>query len=153
MTDTFRIFVRGVPVPKGSLRAFVVKTKRAAIAGERMSEQHFAHRAIVTSDNPKTRPWERLLRERISAEWEGPAWDGPLELTVTFSLLRPKSVSAKKRLWPDVRPDLDKLARAVKDALTGSGALRDDAQIVALVAEKRYGDEPGVMIELRKLGC
>jgi Holliday junction resolvase RusA-like endonuclease len=136
MTGTFRIFVRGVPAPKGSMRAFVVKG-----------------RPIVTSDNPKTRPWERLLRERISAEWEGPAWDGPLELTVTFSLLRPKSVSIKKRLWPDVRPDLDKLARAVKDALTGSGALRDDAQIVALVAEKRYGDEPGVTIELRKLGC
>ena len=50
-------------------------------------------------------------------------------------------------LWHDKRPDVDKLARAVLDAITESGTLRDDCQVVALSARKRYGP-PGVAITL-----
>lgn len=134
MTGPFRIFIRGVPEPKGSKRAFVVKG-----------------RAVTVDASPKTKPWERLIRDRISAEWEGPPLDGPIEMTLTFQLVRPQSVSAKKRPWPCVRPDGSKLQRAVEDALVAAGAINDDALIVSWTGQKVYGNEPGVEIEIRKL--
>jgi Holliday junction resolvase RusA-like endonuclease len=43
-----------------------------------------------------------------------------------------------KRSEPCVRPDVDKLARALLDALTGV-AYEDDGQVVALTVRKTYG--------------
>jgi Holliday junction resolvase RusA-like endonuclease len=37
-----------------------------------------------------------------------------------------------------VRPDIDKLCRAVLDAITMSGVIHDDAQVVSLFAHKFY---------------
>jgi Holliday junction resolvase RusA-like endonuclease len=41
---------------------------------------------------------------------------------------------------PCVRPDIDKLSRALLDALTGV-AYEDDGQVVALTARKSYGPD------------
>ena len=41
---------------------------------------------------------------------------------------------------PCVRPDVDKLARALLDALTGV-AYEDDGQVVTLTVRKRYGPD------------
>ncbi len=51
------------------------------------------------------------------------------------------------------KPDLDKLERAILDALTKSGVIKDDALVVDLVASKHYADEnrPGVLIELSRI--
>lgn len=70
--------------------------------------------------------------------------DGPIILTTTFVLPRPKS-APKRRVWPLVGKDLDKLARALCDALTQCGAWADDAQVVEMVAGKRYvGQDPAM---------
>jgi Holliday junction resolvase RusA-like endonuclease len=53
-------------------------------------------------------------------------YEGPVAALMVFWL--PNS--------PVARPDLDKLVRAVGDALTSAGAIRDDSQIVALMARK-----------------
>ena len=45
-----------------------------------------------------------------------------------------------------MRPDIDKLARAILDALTDARVWPDDGQVVTMHVEKRYG-EPGVEIE------
>jgi crossover junction endodeoxyribonuclease RusA len=47
-----------------------------------------------------------------------------------------------------VRPDLDKLVRAVLDALSEAGVWRDDAQVVSVVARKAYGSAPGLTVEI-----
>ncbi len=70
-----------------------------------------------------------------------------MKLEITFKLLRPKSVSAKKRPDPITRPDLDNLVKAVKDALNGV-LWRDDSQVIELEAKKIYGNPPGVEIEV-----
>lgn len=75
--------------------------------------------------------------------------EGPVKLAVSFTLPRPKS-APKWRLWPDKKPDLDKLVRAIGDALTQSGAISDDAQIVLLSADKQYGT-PQVSLLVRQL--
>ena len=70
----------------------------------------------------------------------------PIEMTIDFRLPRPKTV---RRNLPYVAPDLDKLIRAVLDALTGV-AYVDDGQVVTIKSTKTYGD-PGVKITLDTL--
>ena len=78
---------------------------------------------------------------------------GALTMSVTFVLPRPKS-APKRRIWPEVKPDLDKLVRALCDALTQCGAWGDDAQLIHLTATKRYVgtsdvlDVPGVVVDI-----
>jgi crossover junction endodeoxyribonuclease RusA len=78
---------------------------------------------------------------------------GALSMSVTFVLPRPKS-APKRRIWPEVKPDLDKLVRALCDALTQCGAWVDDAQLIHLNAVKRYAgtsdvlNVPGVVVDI-----
>ena len=56
--------------------------------------------------------------------------------------------------WCDKRPDRDKLQRAICDALTASGVIRDDAQIVAGDTHKTYANSPervGATITISRL--
>ena len=55
----------------------------------------------------------------------------------------------QRRVWPECRPDLNKLSRACLDALTGI-VWRDDSQVVRLEAEKEYG-VPGVVIWVERV--
>jgi Holliday junction resolvase RusA-like endonuclease len=64
---------------------------------------------------------------------------------------KPKS-AAKKLVYPTTKPDVDKLARAVLDGLVAGGAMKDDAQVSMVIAEKRYAIDraPGVVITMLK---
>jgi crossover junction endodeoxyribonuclease RusA len=81
---------------------------------------------------------------------------GALTMSCTFVLPRPKS-APKRRIWPEVKPDLDKLVRALCDALTQCGAWGDDAQLIKLTASKVYVGTsdvltvPGVIVEVNSL--
>lgn len=66
---------------------------------------------------------------------------GPVLLEVWFRLKTPARLATD---WPHHRPDVDKLSRAVLDALTGIAYL-DDAQVVGLAAWKVCGT-PGARI-------
>ena len=123
--------VYGTPQPKGSTRSFVKSGK-----------------AITTSDNPKLKDWQNIVA--MIAQFHRPKdglIQGPVSVRVKFSLIRPKSVSVKKRLLPITKPDLDKLTRSVCDALKGT-IYNDDSQVVELQARKEYGDSPGVRVEV-----
>lgn len=102
--DSFSFFVPGEPITEGSTRAFA--------SGQRV---------VVTHDRgPKLALWrlavqDAALKAAREAGWE-PHYDGPVRVTATFYLPRPKSAPAS-RYWPHVKPDLDKLVRAIGDAL------------------------------------
>jgi crossover junction endodeoxyribonuclease RusA len=66
-------------------------------------------------------------------------FEGAVEVRILFGILRPESVPARKRPHPTVKPDVDKLTRAVFDAIS-SVLYRDDAQVVHLQVRKRYVD-------------
>lgn len=75
---------------------------------------------------------------------------GPVSVRLDFVMPRPKS--APRRFTPPAvkRPDIDKLSRAVLDALTGI-CWHDDSQVIALTATKRLAEideTAGVHIEL-----
>lgn len=86
----------------------------------------------------------------------GPGWeplDGPLTVHLHVFLARPKTT--KYPGVPAGTPDLDKLQRAVGDALTLAGAISDDARIVSWHAHKRWavGCEPGARITVYEEGA
>jgi len=95
---------------------------------------------IVTSDNPKNKGWQQLVAEGASSALQGfePAeqLEGPVQLRVNFYLPRPKSLPKKVNSHLK-KPDLDKLVRAVKDALTRV-VWKDDSQVIELMASKAY---------------
>jgi Holliday junction resolvase RusA-like endonuclease len=137
---------RGIPVPQGSMRAFVR-----------------AGHAVVTSDNPLLRSWRRDVTEAAAEAFAGrPPLAGPVKVALAFTLPRPAGHFGKRGLLPSAprlpigaRGDLDKLCRAILDAITGAGLWRDDGQVVELGAVKCYGDQPGVhvkIVDLAELG-
>lgn len=132
--------VHGVAQPKGSARAFVPKGWT---------------RAVVTSANPKNKGWQQLVSEAASRALDAEAWPlaaGPVRLMVAFYLPRPKSLP--KRVTAHLKkPDLDKLTRSVKDALT-KVVWNDDSQVVQLKATKAYaadGESPRAVIVVTPL--
>lgn len=121
--------VYGVPQPKGSARAFVLKGNGDA-----------KPRAIVTSANPKNKGWQQLVAESASAAIstmpDFTVFAGPVRLRVSFYLPRPKAI--KNKVVPHTKkPDLDKLIRSVKDALKHV-AWNDDSQVNEIDATKAY---------------
>lgn len=119
--------VRGLPIAQGSVKAFVVRGQ-----------------ARVVSVSPKLRAWRETVAD-AARKWYGdaPLERGPVELTVYFSLPRPKKPKGDGRL-PIAYPDIDKLARGILDALTGVVYV-DDSQVTDLTLGKRFG-RPGVLI-------
>jgi Holliday junction resolvase RusA-like endonuclease len=125
MVLEFRVY--GVAQPKGSTRAFVPKGWR---------------RPVVTTDNGALKGWQQLVAAGASTALhrlpppDRLRLEAGVRLTVACYLPRPQALKAKAR--PHLTaPDLDKLVRAVGDALAGV-VYRNDAQIVDLVALKRY---------------
>lgn len=126
------------------------------------SKKAFAHRTtgriIVTDDNKRSKPWMQAVAAEAYNHVDE-LLDGPLELEVTFYLVRPKghygsgknsaTVKASAPAFPATRPDTTKLLRAVEDALTGV-AYRDDGQIVDQVARKRFGAPERAEIVVRR---
>lgn len=138
--DSFSFFVPGEPITEGSTRAFA--------SGQRV---------VVTHDRGASLTAWRLavkdaaLKAAREAGWE-PRHDGPVRVTVTFYLPRPKSVPAS-RYWPHVKPDLDKLLRAIGDALAPYrqvGVLCEDSRIVEWTARKLYDDSPGAWVRVSR---
>src|SRR5262245_22213868 len=100
-------------------------------------------RFIVKHDNhDKLLRWRYAVTEKAQELWGDTApLDVATSVSIQFWLPRPGSITQKKRPHPIKKPDLDKLIRAILDALTDASVLGDDAQVVHLVAHKFYGDD------------
>ena len=132
-SDTvIRFQVRGLPVPQGSTRAWVLHGK-----------------PVITSSAKGLNTWRRLVADVAQDYAPTEPWEGPVGIELHFGIPKPKSAPKKKRVWPDKRPDLDKLTRAVLDALTYV-VFADDSQVVELQASKDYG-APGVAVEVHRV--
>jgi len=126
--DPFRFEVQGEPVPQGSMR-------------------RGAHGTLFHVRGPALTKWRKAIA--ASARVGSPTatsetFAGALRVSVVFRVPKPVSV---RRALPSVRPDLDKLGRAVLDALTGV-LYADDGQVVELVLSKRYDSVPGATVEV-----
>ena len=105
------------------------------------------HGGLYEMSGKKLRPWREAIAWTMKAsEAHRDKITGPVGVEILFILPRPASA---KRAMPAVRPDLDKLARAMLDALKTGGAYDDDGQVVDLIVRKRYpvnGERPGAEV-------
>jgi crossover junction endodeoxyribonuclease RusA len=137
--------VLGEPQPQGSKT--IVQTR--------------GRRPRVIEDNPDTGPWrERVERHAIAALAGADLLDGPLRLRAVFVFARPRSHFGTGRnagrlkpsapLYVRTRPDVDKLLRALGDAVTQT-LITDDSRIVDVRAEKHYGSPPCAHVVIEQL--
>lgn len=139
-TDLSLIFsVSGLPAPSGSRRVVPIRRRDGSQTYRLVADK-------------KVSDWIATVRCKAQEAMAGqPPWDGPLHVHLEFRFPRPKSHYRggrrdKDRLRPNApklaakRPDLDKLCRAILDALTGVVYL-DDAQVAYLQARKAYTDD------------
>lgn len=129
--------VLGEPVPQGSMIPITRKGKTI----------------LIPDNSAGLKRWRGAVVAAARARVALAGWlvlDGPVALSVTFWLTRP--AAAKGRARPHVRPDLDKLVRAVMDALTEAGVWSDDSRVVRLSAAKHYAvATPGARIVIGPL--
>lgn len=131
-----RFFTAGIPAPEGS-------------------HKYIGHRGgkpVVAHDNLRLAGWRTLVARDArtaahTARWDTPH-DGPVAVEAHFYLPRPKR--PKFHDHAATKPDLDKLARAVGDALAApDGILSEDSRIVTWVLTKHWasdGQPPGVHV-------
>lgn len=96
----------------------------------------------------KTRQFEARLRALARDQYKSDPVKGPISLRCRFFLPKPRT-APRLRQYPDVRPDLDNLLKAVMDSLNGILWL-DDAQVVDIITGKRYG-APAINISVETL--
>jgi len=139
-----RFDVHGLPIAQGSKRVI--------------------GKAVIESNQAKLKPWRQDVAGAAVAAMNGSSpYSGPVSVKVMFFLPRPKShygtgrnsehLKSAAPVAPAVKPDVDKLTRAVLDALTGI-VFHDDSQVVDLYAHKvyaEYANYPGCMVEVRRV--
>ena len=136
--------VPGIPAPQGSFRPMVNKYtgKPVLVAGAQSG--YLRYRADI-----------RTAAQVAMREQGYTILSGAVGLYVAFTFPRPDShwlpVNSRRDApalkpgapqWLTSSPDVDKLCRAVLDALTGIAYL-DDAQVTAICGTKVYSDEWG----------
>jgi len=122
--------VLGEPTPEGSTRAYYIKA---------------LDRTVTTHQNKKgLQAWRSRVATEAQRALEGRDWKcdsgSAYSVEVDFVLSRPPSVPEHRRKRPTVKPDIDKLVRAVNDALTGI-LFTDDCQVISMTMSKDYSDE------------
>jgi Holliday junction resolvase RusA-like endonuclease len=139
------IRVHGSPAAQGSKRAVIHRS---------------TGRPVVIEQSKKVKPWRADVRAAAEQACAAAGPDrfplaGPVAVDITFTLPKPASAPKRRRTWPAVRPDLDKLVRSTLDALKSAGVYGDDGQVVQLGARKAYPGEhvqaltvPGAVIYL-----
>lgn len=126
---TLIAFVPGRPAPQGSKR--------------------YLGNGINVESSKAVAPWRADIREHILARHVGPPLDDAVGVKLEFVMPRPASTPKRSTPAAVKRPDLDKLIRAVLDAIGSAGVWRDDSQVVCIHATKRIaepGEAPGVQI-------
>ena len=149
--STAAVFVPGRPAPQGS------KLARPIYKGRGDAKEFTGKVAQVESSKPGLEVWRADVRAAFLTDDNQPrfrfAKGQPVSVRLTFVMPRPVGMSRRKPTPPHTkRPDVDKLLRAVLDALTSAGVLADDCQVVEQYAAKRTADPdetPGCLIHVQ----
>lgn len=138
---TLSVFIPGNPAAKGNIRYL----------GQR------GGRAILTDATKNLKPWDSHVRSALADDEGQPKarFDGAVHVELEFVMPRPLSTPKKRTPAAVKKPDLDKLQRAVFDAISSAGVWRDDSQVVSVTATKRIAEideTPGCRLVLCMMG-
>lgn len=138
--------VPGMPIPKGSAKAFMRKGARFP--------------TVIQDNAAKQKPWASMIGLCAAQEMARTGTKlstGAMSITVSFAMPRPKchmnskgNVRPNAPYHPVTKPDIDKLLRCVFDALTGI-VWRDDSQVIQTVTTKQYGFNIGAKIRIEEI--
>jgi len=127
------VYVPGDPAPQGSKR--------------------YLGKGVSIEQSKKLHPWRADVRGVVMNAWKGHPIQWAVSVRLHFVMPRPLSTPKKGPTPPAVKKaDIDKLSRAVLDALTSAGVWYDDKQVCELLATKRLaerGEVPGCQIYVR----
>ena len=123
--------------------------------------KRYLGRGIMVESSKELPIWREQLINDIIAAANGITFNSGVQVTLIFKFPRLKAhLNSKGDLRPTApvfktpRPDIDKLCRAVLDAITLSGVIRDDALCFSIEAQKMYcdiGEPPGVIGTITEL--
>ena len=108
-------------------------------------------------DPKKTADYKKYVRDSAALQWKHGQLKGALH--VKIDVYRPIQKSTSKKdyelkkshvIRPTVKADIDNYTKAILDSCNGI-LWRDDSQVVSLIANKYYSDNPRIEIEVDKI--
>jgi Holliday junction resolvase RusA-like endonuclease len=133
-SEAFTFAVLGRAAPQGSKT--LVKDARTA-------------RAHMREASNNVHPWRTKVRRAALGPDGNPLrqFHGPVQVHIEFEFRRAKSNQDDYPTGMNIG-DVDKLTRAVLDALTQSRVIEDDRYVVEVSASKHWGDEDRAVISV-----
>ena len=87
--------------------------------------------------------WKNSAKQQIRNQLQIRNITEPMFMQIHFVFQRPQSLMRKKdpeeRIWKATKPDIDNLVKSVMDSLQDCKVIKDDSQVVGLIAYKWYG--------------
>lgn len=162
--ETWKLVVKGTPVAQGRMSAIPVTRREGDRRVPVLGKGGLPIVNQTYTNESKLKPWRNEVAQMaVYGGWRAlgmDALDEACELRCTFVFKRPDSHFGTGRnagvlkdsapLYPELTgADLDKLERAIMDALTGI-VWKDDRRVVTGHHRRRYGDVEQVEIEVRR---
>ncbi|MFE1515824.1 RusA family crossover junction endodeoxyribonuclease [[Kitasatospora] papulosa] len=151
-TPRLCIAVHGLPGPQGSKTA----------VGYGKSRKSGKTIPLMRESSRKVKPWREKVQDAIETallRGEAQHLAGAVRADITFTMPKPTSAPKRRRTYPAVTPDIDKLERSTYDAITKSRIWEDDGRVIENHNRKVYPgehpdalDQPGAIIRLYTLG-
>ncbi|HEM2672809.1 TPA: RusA family crossover junction endodeoxyribonuclease [Streptococcus suis] len=127
-------------------------------------------RHATVYEDGKMVAWRKKCTELVRQLYDGPYFDGPIKVDMTFYMPAPKSISEppkpksktkkvqqyddfiNERIYVDIKPDLDNLEKAVYDSISKAECVwTDDNIIVEHTTRKLYSPRPRIEIEVEEV--
>jgi len=126
------------------------------LSGEPVPSQRARHSKTSHHVYNPQRALQFILSSHLQEQHkDNPFFEGPLEMTITWYMTIPQSMSQKKKdalnkKYHFIKPDVDNLERLLLNACTGV-LFKDDCQIARIVKEKVYDFEPRTVFIITEL--
>jgi Holliday junction resolvase RusA-like endonuclease len=107
---------------------------------------------------PDIKAYKRKIKGHVAKHFNEP-YLRPILLTAAFYIRPPQYLNKVKKnaqalkdevLWVNKKPDVDNYLKAVMDAINGV-AYKDDGQVCAQYAEKRYSHNPRIELVIEEI--
>ena len=124
-------------------------------------------RHATVYEDGKMSDWRKKCTELVIQLYDGPYFDGPIKVDMTFYMSAPKSISEppkpksktkkvlqyddfiNERIFVDKKPDLDNLEKAVYDSISKAEVVwTDDNIIVEHTTRKLYSPNPRIEVNI-----
>ncbi|CAM5507278.1 MULTISPECIES: RusA family crossover junction endodeoxyribonuclease [Streptomyces] len=116
---------------------------------------------LMKESSAKVKPWRDKVSGAITAailRGDAKPLSGAVYAEITFTMPKPTNAPKRRRTYPAVSPDIDKLERSTYDAISTAKAWEDDGRVIESHSRKVYPgehpdalDQPGAIIRLYAL--